>query len=169
VSAFVLRHDLDADAPLRKVTLRDGVEQIALRVVGILSLHVLRLFAGEVLDALLGLKVPLHVKKLILAVDQAEGVAAVTVHVPVAVRRAPVGEKNRHLMQRLGGERPEIPHHRGRFEVGFRIALLRVDEIAELERIANKENGRVVAHHVPVAFFRVKLQREPARISFGVR
>ena len=43
---FVLRHDLDADAPLRKVTLRDGVEQIALRVIRIFAAQFFGSFAG---------------------------------------------------------------------------------------------------------------------------
>src|SRR6267142_259381 len=72
-------------------------------------------------------------------------------------------------MKRLGRERPEVPHHRGRFQVGMRVALLRVDEIAELERIANEKNGRVVSRHVPVALFGVKLQRKPAWIARRIR
>src|SRR5260370_16360578 len=51
----------------------------------------------------------------------------------------------------------------------LRIALLRVDEIAELQRIANEEDGGVVSRHVPVALFGVKLPRKPARIARRVR
>ena len=54
------------------------------------------------------------------------------------------------------------------FQVGLRIALLRVDEVGELQRIAEEEHGRVVADHVPVAFFGVELQGEAARIALGV-
>src|SRR5262249_12172536 len=36
------------------------------------------------------------------------------------------------------------------------------------ERIANKEDGSVVAGHIPVAFFGVELEREAAGIALGV-
>jgi len=70
------RHDLNAHAPLGEVPFRDGMEQIALRVIGIGSLECAGLLAKEVLDPLLGLEVPLHVEEFIFRVDQAEGVAA---------------------------------------------------------------------------------------------
>ena len=42
-------------------------------------------------------------------------------------------------------------------------------KITELQRVADEENWRVVPHHVPVTFFGVELQSEPARIAFCVR
>ena len=53
----------------------------------------------------------------------------------------------------------------GDFRFVSRISLLRVNKVAELQRIADKEDRSVVANHVPVAFFGVKLQRETARIA----
>jgi hypothetical protein len=46
------RHELDADRPLREVAFRDGGEEIALRVIGVLAPHLIGLLAREVLDAL---------------------------------------------------------------------------------------------------------------------
>src|SRR6202040_1296260 len=46
---------------------------------------------------------------------------------------------------------------------------LRMDKIAELQRIANKEHRGVVAGHVPVAFFGVKLQRKSAWVALRIR
>ena len=41
--------------------------------------------------------------------------------------------------------------------MGDRISLLGVDEAGEEERVPDEEDGRVVAHHVPVALLRVEL------------
>lgn len=68
--SFFLRHDLDTYARLGKITLCDSINEIALRVIRILSPHLTSLFAREVLDALLGLEMPLHIKELISTVDQ---------------------------------------------------------------------------------------------------
>jgi hypothetical protein len=54
-------------------------------------------------------------------------------------------------------------------KVGARVALDRVVKVRKLERVAQKEHRRVVAHHVPVAFFRVKLDRKAANIALRVR
>ncbi len=162
------RHDLDGNFPLREVAFGDRVEQIALRVIRVLTAHFFRGFSSKVLDSLLGLKVPFHVEQLVLIVDQAEGVAAEAVHLPVAVRRSAIRKENRHLMQRFRRKRPEIPHHCRGLQICFRIALLCVNKIAELQRVADEKYRCVVAGHVPVAFLGVKLQRKAARIAFRV-
>jgi hypothetical protein len=43
-----------------------------------------------------------------------------------------------------------------------------MDRVRELERIANKEHRRIVAHQVPVALFGVVLHRKSAGIALGV-
>jgi len=53
--------------------------------------------------------------------------------------------------------------------VRFRIALLRVNKNLRISGVAYEEHRRVVAGHVPIALFRVKLQREPTRVALGVR
>ena len=46
--------------------------------------------------------------------------------------------------------------------MGDRISLLGVNEAGEEERIPDEEDWSVVAHHVPVALLRVKLDSEAA-------
>lgn len=77
--------------------------------------------------------------------------AAVSVHVPVGCRSAPVGEQNGDLVDGLGGQRKKIPEHIGVFAVGCRMALLCMDEIREFQGIADEERRRVVAHEVVIA------------------
>ena len=96
---FFFRHDLHGHPPFREVALGDGVKQIALRVVWILAAHFFRGFAGKVFNALLGLEVPLHIKKFVFVVNQAERVAAESVHVAITVGCPAIGEENRYLMQ----------------------------------------------------------------------
>ncbi len=71
-------------------------------------------------------------------------------------------------VQAFGVEAPEIPHHRGAFAVGIRIAFLGMDKIRELLGVFDKENGSVVAHHVPVAFFGIEFNGKAAGIAFGI-
>src|SRR6201999_2968972 len=48
-------------------------------------------------------------------------------------------------------------------------ALLRPDEVLELQRVTHEEDRRVVADHVEVALGRIELQRKPTRIPPSVR
>src|ERR1035437_5894909 len=68
-------------------------------------------------------------------------------------------------MRGLGAEREEIPYVIRLLDVGVWVALLGVDEVGELERIANEKDRRVVADEVIVALLRIKLDREAARIA----
>ena len=52
--------------------------------------------------------------------------------------------------------------------VGEGVGLLRVDEVGELERIADEEDGRVVAGQVVVAVLRVELHGEATRVADGL-
>ena len=57
---------------------------------------------------------------------------------------------------------------RGAAQVGVRVALDRVVEVGELERVAQEEDRRVVAHQVPVAFLGVELHGEAADIALRI-
>lgn len=72
------------------------------------------------------------------------------------------------LVERFGDEAEKVPEGVRVLPMRLRVALLRVDQIGELQCVTDEEHGRVVAHHVPDAIFRVKLKREPARISGGI-
>ncbi len=95
--------------------------------------------------------------------------AGVAVHVPQGPRGAAVRHQDGDLVRGLGGQRPEIPLHVVVAQAGVRLALLGVDEVLELARVADEEHRGVVAHQVEVALLGVKLEREPARVPVGVR
>ena len=48
------------------------------------------------------------------------------------------------------------------------MALLRMDEVGELVRVAHEEHWRVVADQIPVALLGVELDREAAHVAFGI-
>ena len=118
--------------------------------------------------ALLGLEVELDPEALVGVVDEAEGVAAVAVHLAQALGDAAIAEQYGDLMQGLGMAGPEVPGGGGAAQVGARIPLLGVDEVGEFQRIANEEHRGVVAHQVPVALLGVKLEGEAAHVAFCV-
>ena len=89
-------------------------------------------------------------------------------HLPIILRNAAVAHENRHLVQRFRMTRPEVPRRDVAAQVRVRIALLRVDEIRKLERIADKEHRRVIADDVPVALLGVELDREAAHVALGI-
>ena len=106
----------------------------------------LGLRVGQALDALLRLEVELHPEPLIFCVDQTVGVTAVAVHVAIGVGNASFAHGDGDLMQRLRQRGPEIPVVERAAQVGARVALDRVIEVWELQRIAQEEHRRVVAH-----------------------
>ncbi len=128
-----------------------------------------RLLVAEVPDALLADPVELDPGALPGGVDQAEGVAAEPVHVAVAQRDAPLAHRDGDLVERLGQQGPEVPVVLRAAQVGARVALHGVVQIRELERVAEEEDGRVVAHEVPVALVGVQLDGEPADVALRVR
>ena len=101
--------------------------------------------------------------------DEAERMAAESVHAAVAVGGSAVAEQHRHLMQRLGCCAPEAPHHGRRLEVCLRVALLHVHEVGELDRVLDEIHRRVVADQVPVAVLGVEADGEAARVALDVR
>ena len=89
-------------------------------------------------------------------------------HVAVGLRDAAVAHDDGDLVQRLGQVGPEVPVVLGAAQVRARVALDRVVEVGELQRVAEEEHRRVVADEVPVAFLGVELQREAADVALGV-
>ena len=164
-----VRHHLHVQRPGRVVAAGDGVEQVAAVEVGVLGDLQGGLCGGEVRDALLGLEVVLDPEALAGRVDPQVRVRAEAVHVAPGARGTPVGEQEGDLVRGLGVERPEVPLHVVVAQSGVRPALLRADEVGELHRVADEEDGRVVADQVVVALGGVELQGEPARVAYRVR
>ncbi|MNQ46785.1 hypothetical protein D3C85_606110 [compost metagenome] len=102
VMGLVFGHDLDVERPARKVTRFDAVEQIPMMTFPVAANQILRFLVAEVLHALLALEGELDPVPLVVGVDQAEGVAAETVHVPIAARNAALTHDDGHLMQGFG-------------------------------------------------------------------
>ena len=71
-------------------------------------------------------------------------------------------------MQRFRQQGEKVPFPGGVTQVGARVALHDVVKVGKLQRVAKVENGRIVAHQIPVAFFGIKLDRETANIALGV-
>ena len=138
-------------------------------VVGVEPGHLVGLVLGEVLDALVDLEVVLDPEGLAGGVDPPVGVGRVAVQVAVGLGDAAVAHQPDDLMQRFGGQRPEVPHQRLVAQPAAGVALLGVDEVAELDRVADEEDGGVVADQVVVPLLGVELQREAARVAPGVR
>ena len=163
-----LGHDLDIQRPFRKFAALDGVEEILLVAFAGLADEGLGLFVGEGAMALLHLEVEFHPEAFALGIPETVGVAAVAVHEARAGRDAPVAHQDGDLVQGFGRQAPEVPGGRGAAQVGARMALLRVDEVGELERIADEEDRRVVAHQIPVALVGVELHGKAAHVTLGV-
>ena len=164
-----LGHDLHAELPARELAAFDGLVEIALRALAVLGDDGLTLAVRPGLDALHGLEVELDPEALVRLVDERVGMRAEAVHEAVALRQAAIREQDRDLVQALGAERPEIPHGGRRAQVRGRMALLRADEVGELDRVAHEEHRRVVADDVPVALVRIEFQREAAHVALGIR
>ena len=122
----------------------------------------------RLLDALLRLEVELDPAALVPRVDEAEGVAAEAVHVAVGRRDAAVAHDDGDLVQCFGQRGPEVPVVLRAAQVGARVALDRVVEVGELERVAHEEHRRVVADQIPVAFLGVELDGEAADVALGI-
>ncbi len=110
----------------------------------------------------------LHPEPLTRVVVEAEGVAAESVHVAVAVRQTPVRHHDRHLVQGFGQVRPEVPVVLRAAEVGPGVALDRMVQVRELQRVAEEEHRGVVADDVPVALIGVEAHSEAPDVTFGV-
>ena len=94
--------------------------------------------------------------------------ATEAVHVAERQGDAAWTHRDGHLMQCLGQEGPEVPVVRCAAHAGAWVALDGVVEVGELQRVAQEEDGGVVAHEVPVALFGVELHGKAADIALGI-
>ncbi len=122
----------------------------------------------QVLNALMAPEVEFDPHPFVLVVDQAEGVAAKTVHMAVAARKAAIAHHDCDLMQRLRKQCPEVPVILTAAHARARIAFDRVVEVGKTQRIAEEEHRGVVAHQIPIAFLGVELQRETADVALSI-
>ena len=107
-------------------------------------------------------------ERLIFGIDQAEGVAAKTVHMAVGIRNTAVAHDDGHLVQCFRKRSPEIPVVFGTSHVGARVTFDGMVEVGEFKRVTQEEDRGIVADQVPVAFFGVELHGKTADIAFGI-
>ncbi|MBB30600.1 MAG: hypothetical protein CME25_17050 [Gemmatimonadetes bacterium] len=163
-----LGHDLDEHRPAGEIAIFNLAEQRLLIAFTRMADDLGGLAVGIMAMALLRLEVELDPEAFAVPVPQRIGVAAIAVHEGRVLRQAAIRHQDRHLMQRFGMTPPEVPHGRRAAQVGARVTLLSVNEVRELQGIADKEDGRVVAHHIPVALVGIEFQRKAAHVAFIV-
>ncbi len=123
----------------------------------------------EAANALVGLEVILNPECLAVGVHPLECVRAETVHVAVRIRNAAIAEQPRELVRGFRRQREEVPGVFRLLYVSVGIAFLRMNEVGKLQRITNEEDRGVVADEIVVAFLRVKLDGEAARVAHRIR
>lgn len=104
-------------------------------------------------------------------VDELQGVPAVAVHMAIAVGDTTVTHQDENLVHRLGVLGKVVPKHArviSTAQVGSGMPFLSMDEVRELGRVAQEEDGRVVGDHVPVALIGTELDAEASRITSAV-
>ena len=105
-------------------------------------------------------------------VHQPEGVHAEALHGPVAARDGAVGHRPHQHRGDFGHQRREVPERvvggPGLRHREVRLGLGGMDEVRELHRVLDEEDGNVVADQVPVPFVGVELDGESANVARGV-
>eukprot|EP00919_Chromeraceae_sp_WS-2016_P068802 GHVR01162819.1.p2 GENE.GHVR01162819.1~~GHVR01162819.1.p2 ORF type:complete len:143 (+),score=12.83 GHVR01162819.1:1048-1476(+) len=130
------------------------------------------LLSQERAFTLIGFTMNLHIFKGAVFVDKLEGVARVAVDSTVSVGDTSVAEQDHDLMNGFRVLREVVPKHVRVVTVRkmrLRVSLLSVNEMRKLDGIANEEDRRVVENPIPNTLFGLDLDREPARVSSGVR
>src|SRR5580698_7218882 len=103
-------------------------------------------------------------KSLVVGIEKAISVTSKPMHMSEGTRQPSITHDDGHLMQRFGQLGPEIPVAIGAAKACTWVAFDRVVEVREFERVAQEKHRRVVAHQVPVSFFRVELQGEATNV-----
>ena len=126
------------------------------------------LFVGQVFNALLAAEMEFHPKTLARFVPEAVCMRTEAVHMAVAGGDAAFAHDDGDLVQGFGQQRPKVPVIRGRTHIGARVAFDGFVQVGEFARVAQEEHRRVVADHIPVAFFGIELQGKAADVAFRI-
>lgn len=123
---------------------------------------------SDKLGALLGLHVQLGVDPLPVLGNKFDRVAEVAMHKSIAIRDSSVSHQDHDLVNRLGVLEKVVSEH-GRVvgvgKVSRWVALLSVNELRELGRISQEEDGCVVGDDIPIALVRPQLDGESTRVT----
>jgi len=162
-------HDLNVESPRREFLTFNRFEQVSSGVIGSSSSGLSSLLISESLDTLIRLVVELNVNERSILLDHLVSVSRVSMHESVSVRSSSsVREENGELMERFRVERGVVPEVVGILQVSLRVSLLSVNEVRELHRVSEEEDGSVVVNVIPVSFLRSQLDRETTRVTSGI-
>jgi hypothetical protein len=120
------------------------------------------------LESAIGTDVDLDIYEGAVVLAPLEGVTGISMLLEVTIRSSTIREKNHHLVDGLGVLRQVIPEHIRILQMGLGIPLLGMDEVRELGRVTDEEDGSVVEDPIPVTFLGPQFEREPARVAGGV-
>ena len=162
------RHDLEIHRPAGIITFLDAFIQVTLMAFAVFGYYCFGFFISQVLDALLCFQVELDPEPLVLGIDEAEGMAAESMHMAVRIRNTAVTHDDGHLVQRFRERGAEVPLILGTSHIGAGVSLDSMVEVRKLERVAQEEDGCIIADQVPVAFFGVELHGKAADITLGI-
>eukprot|EP00166_Cyanidium_caldarium_P003367 ctg_325.g94 len=164
-----LVHGLDVERPLRVVAAVDGVDEVMGGVRKVISTDHNRLVVQQVFDAARRAPVELDIGRLAVARQQSERVHAAAAHVAVVARDALVVVQKREHIQTLRVMAQKVQNAPALLPLGARVRFESVNEVGELDGIADEEHRKVVAHQIPDALARVKLDGETAWVPQRLR
>jgi len=90
----------------------------------------------------------LNKESLSLFINPSESMSTETIHVSIPVSDASLREEEHDVHHALRSKTDEVPLHVGTSHSSLRMSLPTVDNVGELNRIPNEEEGGVVAYHV---------------------
>src|SRR3981189_4001460 len=89
-------------------------------------------------------------------------------HMPEGLWNSAVGHDDGDLMECLWKKRPDGPVSLGAAQTGAGIALDRVVEVREAERIAEEKDWSIVSDDVPISLLGIELESKPANIALRI-
>src|SRR6202007_2344864 len=90
------------------------------------------------------------------------------VHMPEGLWNSAVGHDDGDLMERLWQKSPEVPVILSAAKTGAGVALDRVVEVREAQRIAKEKDRSIVTDDVPISLLGVELESKAADIALRV-
>src|ERR1700747_2091169 len=99
-----------------------------------------------------------HPRARVFCIDHREGVTSEEMHMPEGLWNSAVGHDDCDLMERLWKKSPEVPVILSAPKTGAGVALDRVVEVREAQRIAEEKDWSIVTNDVPISVLGVELE-----------
>src|SRR6266550_7997451 len=125
-------------------------------------------FFLEIFNTLLCAEVELHPSALVLGIDHRKGMTSEKMHMLEGLWNAAVGHDDCDLMECLWKKSPEVPVILSAPKTGAGVALDRVVEVREAERIAEEKDWSIVSDDVPISLLGIELESKPANIALRI-